>query len=772
MAHERRRTQLKEKLSQQNNQLSLSLIKTINARQFSIGGQVQGVGFRPYVYRLAHSLGLNGWVQNLKGNVLIHIQGESSKLKQFSTTLTQQAPDIARPIIINEKNVQPEPVQTFSIRDSDTNTEADIHTPVDFYTCKDCLQELQDPDNRRYQYPFINCTQCGPRYTLINQLPYDRTHTTMSGFPLCSACESEYNNPLDRRFHAEPIACAQCGPHLQYIEKNNEINDTHQALDKAVYALQSGKIVAVKGIGGYHLFCDASNDAAILKLRTNKPRPHKPLAVMFPSAGNDELEILQQHVKLSDTEAQLITDPSRPIVIVDKKDNSSLSPHLAPELTQLGVFLPYSPLHHLLLKKFNKPVVATSANISGEPVLTKKEQVQQRLQHIADCFLHHNRPIARPADDSVVRVINQQARAIRIGRGMAPIELLLPYSIQKPTLAVGGQMKNSIAMAWNNRMIISPHIGDLDSPHSLCVFEQVITDLQNLYEIKIEQVVCDAHRGYASHRWAQDSGLPVIPVFHHHAHASALEAEFPKKTPWLVFTWDGVGYGADHSLWGGEALLGRPGNWKRVASFMPFRVPGGDMAARQSWRSAAALCWQAGQDYKAPQEHDLVKHAWKNNLNCATTSAVGRLFDAAASLTGLIEQYSFEGQGPMLLEANTTPLEQLESLPIKNIDDILKADWRPLLPILQNETLTITQRANHFHATLAATLLEQAALARELYGDFQIGLSGGVFQNKKLTEHIIAILEENDFIIHYNQQIPCNDGGLCAGQIMETIFNQ
>jgi len=733
---------------------------------------VQGVGFRPFVYRLAHSLGLKGWVQNLKGNVLIHIQGEAVALEQFTSTLVQQSPAIARPVILNNKIVTPESLPSFSIRDSDSGLNADIHTPADYYTCKDCLQELNDPHNRRYRYPFINCTQCGPRYTLIKQLPYDRARTTMAGFPLCTACGSEYNNPLDRRYHAEPIACEQCGPQLQYIEKENCIDDTTGALNKTIEALRAGKIVAIKGVGGYHLLCDASNDAAILTLRTRKPRPHKPLAVMFPSVGDDELELLRQHVMLTDTDARLITDPARPIVIVEKKHHSGLSEYLSPDLSHLGVFLPYSPLHHLLLQEFNQAVVATSANISGEPVLTQQHHVQQRLLHITDCFLHHNRPIARPADDSVVRVIHQQARPIRIGRGMAPVELTLPHCIQKPTLAVGGQMKNSIALAWDNRLVVSPHIGDLDSPHSLTVFEQVITDLQQLYEIQIEQIVCDAHRGYASHRWAHQAGLPVIQVFHHHAHAATLEVEFPQDTPWLVFTWDGVGYGADGSLWGGEGLLGRPGKWQRIASFTPFRVPAGDLAARQPWRSAAALCWQAGLEYTAPLEHELVRHAWQNNINCTSSSAVGRLFDAAAALTGLIENASFEGQGPMLLETNTTQLQQTATLPIKNIDNILQADWQPLLPVLQNHTLTIKQRANYFHSTMAATLLEQAMLARECYGNFQVGLSGGVFQNKKLTEQVITLLEQNNFRVFFNQQIPCNDGGLCAGQIMEAMQNK
>ncbi len=687
----------------------------------------------------------------------------------FTRDLIQRAPAIARPHIIDSKTVDCEYMQHFEIRTSDASTPAHIHIPLDYFTCRDCLRELNDHDNRRYRYPFINCTQCGPRYTLIRALPYDRNNTTMSIFTLCEKCQREYNDPLERRFHAEPIACADCGPQLQYRDKADTIEDSDLALQRSIKALQDGQIIAVKGIGGYHLLCDAGNDDAIISLRTHKPRPDKPLAVMFPSAGEDELELIRQAAVLSADEAALIRSPARPIVIVDKKSDTGLSSHIAPGLQQIGVFLPYSPLHHLLLQSFARPVVATSANISGEPLLSEQQEVQQRLSHISDAFLHHNRAIARPADDSLVRIISGHARLLRSGRGMAPMELTLPYAIARPTLAVGGHMKNTIALAWSTRMVIAPHIGDLDSPRSQAIFEQIITDLQQLYEVRAERVVCDAHHGYASHRWAYQCGLAVIPVFHHHAHAATLELEYPQQTPWLVFTWDGVGYGEDNSLWGGEALLGRPGSWQRVASFRPFRIPGAERGARQPWRSAAALCWHAGLDYKAPQEHKLVRHAWENNINCANTSAVGRLFDAAAALTGLLQQASYEGQGPMLLEANSTRLQQLQALPISERDDILQADWKPLLPILMDHTISLPQRCNHFHATLAATLVEQASLARQRYGDFQVGLAGGVFQNKRLTEFVIAELESEGFRVCYNQSIPCNDGGLCAGQIMEAI---
>jgi len=401
-------------------------------------------------------------------------------------------------------------------------------------------------------------------------------------------------------------------------------------------------IVAVKGIGGYHLLCDARSEAAVLRLRQRKHRNLKPLALMLPCSGKDGLDFVRSYTLATVFEAALLADPLRAIVLVKKRLSTDLAEAVAPGMTDIGVMLPYSPLHHLLLAAFAAPLIATSANISGEPVLTDAEHVETRLSLVADAFLHHNRTILRPAEDSVFRVIAGHAQPIRLGRGSAPLQFKLPFSLASPLLALGGQMKNTVALAWDDRVILSPHLGDLGSPRSQQVFEQTITDLTQLYGITVDRCVCDAHPDYSASRWAERSGLAVHKVFHHHAHASALAAEHHHFEPMLVFTWDGTGYGEDGTLWGGEGLFGAPGSWQRVSSFRPFRLPGAELAAREPWRSALALCWEIGADWtECPAETGLLNLAWQKQLNSPLSSSVGRLFDAAAALTGLVHYADF-----------------------------------------------------------------------------------------------------------------------------------
>jgi hydrogenase maturation protein HypF len=742
------------------------------ALRLTISGRVQGVGFRPFVYRLAHQFGLRGWVRNEAGTVEIWAQGVVAALEAFEQALLEQAPPLARPRITSRSSTEPQAFETFEILPSRDDAPARIHVPPDYFACDDCLRELRDPDNRRYRHPFINCTQCGPRYTLIGKLPYDRPNTSMAAFTMCPECRREYENPLDRRFHAEPIACPACGPRLQFVTPGGAtVRDNAAALTQAVAALRAGKIVAVKGIGGYHLICDARNDIAIARLRAKKPRPHKPLAVMVPARGADGLEAVRALAEVTPEHEHWLHDPVRPIVLVPKKLHALLSQRIAPGLREVGVMLPYSPLHHLLLDEFGGPLVATSGNVSGEPVLTENDDVTRRLAHVAEAFLHHDRPIQRPADDPVYRVIAGFARPLRHGRGSAPLELALPFKLDKPVLAVGGHMKNTVALAWDERIVVSPHIGDLDAPRSLTVFEQVITDLQNLYGVRAESIVCDAHPVYVSSRWARRTGLPVTPVLHHYAHAAALAGEHPDVTNWLVFAWDGVGYGADGTLWGGETLLGAPGRWQRAGSLRPFYLPGGEKAGREPWRSALSLCWEAGVEWKqCPEDPMLAHHAWRRRLNCPQTTSAGRLFDAAAALTGLHYRSSYEGQGPMLLEAACIE-DSAHAIPLplaRNRQGLWETDWAPLLPFLMNQKLTVTERADGFHASLVRALVAQANALREEHGELAVGLGGGVFQNRVLTERAFAALRENGFDVRLMHQVPCNDAGISYGQIIEA----
>ncbi|HAJ91975.1 MAG TPA: carbamoyltransferase HypF [Gammaproteobacteria bacterium] len=742
----------------------------VAALHLTVSGRVQGVGFRPFTYRLAQTLDLCGWVRNATGQVEIHIQGENQALQAFTRRLFQHAPPLSEPLLKSCEPATVDDIDCFTIRDSAAASAANIHVPPDLFTCDDCLAELHNPHDRRYRYPFINCTQCGPRYTLIRGMPYDRPATTMAAFELCEDCRREYTEPLNRRFHAEPVACPACGPALEFTAPDiDRISGNESALIACVAALQAGNIVAVKGIGGYHLLCDASNDSAIARLRCNKPRPHKPLAVMFPTMPGRPLKCVNHKVYLSRDQADLLLSPGRPIVLARKRPGDDLSELIAPGLDEIGVMLPYSPLHHLILSDFAAPLIATSANISGEPVLTDNAETATRLAHVADAFLHHNRPIERPADDPVFRIIHDRPRPLRPGRGYAPFEQALPFSLEQPVLAVGGHMKNTIALAWDKRIVVSPHIGDMGNARSLKVFEKAIRDLQSLYQVNAEIVLCDAHPGYASNRWAQRCGLPVHKVFHHHAHAAAAcDIQQAAKTC-LVFTWDGVGYGEDGTLWGGEALLGHPGNWQRFATLRPFYLPGGERAGREPWRSAAAVCWETGKDWPSrPAVPPLLQQAWQRRLNTPQTTSAGRLFDAAAALTGLCSEASFEGQGPMLLEDMCHGNDRSVELPLSQNDNgLLIADWEPLLDILMNEIRPVADRAGIFHASMAETILQQARQARSSQDVSDIGLSGGVFQNRVLTEQAVALLENDGFNVTLPEAVPVNDAGISFGQVIE-----
>ncbi len=740
--------------------------------RLTIGGRVQGVGYRPFVYRQAVAHGITGWVRNRSGVVEVLAQGAATAVERFAAGLIEQAPPLAQPHLVSREEHRADPHDGFAILASDAGDAPQIHVPPDYFACPDCLREMRDPQDRRYRYPFINCTQCGPRYTLIARLPYDRPNTSMAAFPLCPACRAEYENPADRRFHAEPVACPQCGPRLEFVQGNETIIDNEAALRAAVNALRSGAIVAMQGVGGYHLLCDAGNEEAVQRLRARKRRPHKPLAVMFPSQGDDGLAALRAHLQPDAVEAALLCSPQRPIVLCHRRVDSTLAPALAPGLSEIGAMLPYAPLHHLLLDDCGGPLVATSGNISGEPVLTDKEEATRRLAGIADAFLHHDRPILRPADDPVWRTTAGALRPLRLGRGNAPLELELSFTLSEPLLAVGGHMKNSIALAWEGRIVVSPHIGDLDAPRALAVFEQVAADLQRLYGVQAQRIVCDAHPGYASSKWARQSGLPVQTVQHHHAHAGALHGEHDGNGDWLAFTWDGVGLGDDGTLWGGETLWGRPGRWRRVGSLRPFHLPGGDKAGREPWRAALALLWECG--LEAPvfhPEQDLLHHAWQQRLNTPQSSAAGRLFDAAAALSGICTNASFEGQGPMQLEAIARNDAAPIALPLYDDNGVLRIDWAPLLPLLTDSAVDVAQRAGCFHASLATAIATQVRALRQTHDFTTVALGGGVFQNRLLTELAAAALEAAGFTVRLATRLPCNDGGLCYGQIIEATAN-
>lgn len=767
------------------------------ARQLELSGKVQGVGFRPFIYQLAIQLNLNGWVRNCLGTVEIHIQGDVASVDRFVDELLLQKPSLAQPKVIVDHPVEiVKDFSNFEILPSQQHSPANISVPADFFLCNQCRAEMNDPANRRYKYPFINCTQCGPRYSLIQRLPYDRTNTSMCEFNLCGECQAEYKDPMDRRFHAEPVACAECGPCVYYQEnlsddslpsienalvKSKAITNK-KAISATVSALLEGKILAIKGVGGYHLVCDATNNATVELLRQRKKRPHKPLAIMIPESTDNPFVVAEKHVVLNNQQKSFLLGAERPVLLVKKLatlHDDKLSEQISPGLSEVGIMFPYSPLHHLLLNEIARPLVFTSANISGEPVLTDEGEVVKKLRHIADAFLHHNRKIVRPVDDSVYKYIAAKPRPIRIGRGITPLELSLPFELEAPVIAVGGQMKNTITLAWKNRAVVSAHIGEMHSVRSMKVFKQTLTDLQALYGVRAEHIICDSHPTYSTSRWAKEQQLPVSTVLHHHAHASAAYYECATSHKIICFSWDGVGFSGDGEFAGGETFFGKPGAWKKIATMRPFYLAGGENIARKPWRSAASLCWQTGIEYKnIPYTDPVLKLAWQKKINANQFTSVGRLFDAAAALSGLREQVSYEGQAAMELEAKcestvfSEPQKELNNFPQKIIDGAIETDWQPLLEIMQDERLTINSRAQLFHRALARVILEQSKWIRAEHNVNEVCFSGGVFQNKVLTEQAIELLTEEGFKIHYPELLPVNDAGISFGQIMEFAFSK
>ena len=735
--------------------------------QIVIVGFVQGVGFRPFVFRLAEELHIKGYVSNNVGQVTIAAEANKETLKLFCKRLINDAPVNAQPRLHKVTTTRLSNYKKFSIKQSHELNETNIHVLPDLPVCEHCLNELFDKNSRRYLYPFINCTQCGPRYSIISSLPYDRKNTSMRNFKLCRSCEDEYLTPYDRRFHAEPIACETCGPVLNFVDDENSITNNSHALEACIKVLKKGGVVAVKGIGGYHLMCDATSVESVAILRIRKQRPDKPFAVMM------EQSKLENYVDASEDERALLQQSSRPIVLLKPNNNNNIANNLAPSVNRLGVMLPNTPLQHLICFYFQKPLVATSANISGEPIITRNVEATKRLGKLCDAFLHNDRIIIRPADDPVILHNSFETQVLRTGRGLAPTEFTLPFKLKQPVLAVGGHMKNTIALAWENRLVISAHNGDLGSLRSYQTFQRAITDLQKLYQVKAEVIICDAHPDYASTQWAYQTKLPVIKTYHHYAHASSLTLDYAKLNNWLIFSWDGVGLGADGTLWGGETFLGRPGEWQRVASFKNFKLPGGDKTSKQPWRVAAALCWQSGIDYK----NNIVplvdlKEIWQRNINCPESSAAGRLFSAAASLLGLVDNESFEGHGPMLLEtlAETSDAEALQ-LPLEeDAGGISRIDWRPVILMLRDKTLSKAYRARCFHETMAECISRLSLQYSEQHKDLTIGLSGGVFQNQLLVRLIRHKLEKLKLSVVLPLSMPVNDGGLCAGQIIEYHY--
>jgi len=760
----------------------MSASPTLTDTLLRVRGTVQGVGFRPFVHRTAVRLGLHGWVRNDAEGVLLRVAGEAAQVAALVDALQHHPPPAAS--VASVERLAPAagdpPVGAhFAIGESDTGrgTAPSATTPPDLALCTDCERELLDPTDRRHLYPFINCTQCGPRYSLIEQLPYDRPRTTMRAFRMCPACGREYHDPLDRRFHAEPNACPACGPQLSLTDPaGNRVAEPRDAINATVAALRRGEIVAVKGLGGFHLMCDAANDPAVAELRQRKHREEKPLAVMFPN-----LAALRDCADLPPDAEKLLTAPEAPIVLVRRLAGSRLAYSLAPNNPWLGALLPYTPLHVLLLRAFGGPLVATSANLSEEPLCTDNAEARERLCGIADLHLAHDRAIARPVDDSVVRLARTgQPILLRRARGHAPRPLHLPGELQETTLCVGGQMKNTVAVASGRQVVLSPHLGDLGNAATQAVFERTVATLGELYAARPALVVHDKHPDYASTNFAGRTGLPQLAVQHHLAHVLAclLEHEHPADDV-LGIAWDGTGYGEDGTVWGGEFILLEKGRATRFARLRPFRLLGGDAAVKDSRRVALGLGHEMGllgplcaRFRFSPLEHATLQQMLVRGLNSPLCSSGGRLFDGVSALLGLCLRNSFEGQAPLHLEAAASRAPGARTaLPFDVVraatpGAMLDVDWAPAIAQLLRDPRGPDEVAADFHRGLARAMVAVATEA----GVGTVALTGGCFQNALLHDLATEALGNAGFKVLTHRQLSPNDNSIAAGQALAALW--
>ena len=686
--------------------------------RLTIRGAVQGVGFRPFVWRLAHELALSGHVRNAGGAVIIEAQGE--RVRELQRRITREHPPAARLDRIDCEALSGEPGEGFSIIKS-SGDDSPAVVP-DMATCVDCLTDILDPSSRFHGYPFTNCTRCGPRYSILERVPYDRASTTMAGFAMCDTCRAEYNNPADRRFHAQPTACPACGPRLSLCNANGHAVEADDIIRHAAAALHAGDIVGLKGLGGFQILVDAANADAIACLRERKQRPHKPLAVMVRNVN-----AARALAHVDEAEAALLESPAAPIVLLTAR-GAALPDVIAPGLREVGLMLPTTPLHHLLMRSVDGPVVCTSGNLTDEPICTGNADAIARLGHVVNLFVTHDRPIRRAVDDSVVRVIDGVPQVLRLARGYAPFTLAM---VGPDAVATGAHMKNAPAVRSGGRAILSQHVGDLENTLAIDAMCETTADLQLFFKAQPTRVACDLHPDYASTHYAHELGVSVSPVQHHVAHALACMAEHGLQRM-LAVVWDGTGLGPDGTIWGGEFLLMQGTHWRRVAHLRPFHLPGGDAASRDARRALAGLRGEVGPD--AP----------------LCTSA-GRLFDGMAALLGLCGQQTYEGQAAMLLEAAIEQTDEAYDLPL--LDGVL--DWRPALQAEGKDA------PGRLHNALVEGIV---AVARDV-GESTVALTGGCFQNRYLTERAMRRLRAEGFTPVIPRQVPPNDGGIALGQL-------
>jgi hydrogenase maturation protein HypF len=765
----------------------------IDRQRIIVQGIVQGVGFRPFVYTQALRRGLAGCVVNDSSGVTIEIEGQPDALASFQRALREEAPPLARIDTIVAQPMPPRGETSFLILHSRSGPERRALIAPDTATCDDCLRELFDPANRRYRYPFINCTSCGPRFTIVQDVPYDRDKTTMRAFPMCPACRAEYADPIDRRFHAQPNACPACGPILDFrfwildddpIQnlKRPEGTRSQNPIDQAADALAHGFILAIKGLGGYHLACDALHAEAVARLRRRKHREAKPFALMAP-----DLATILQLCQVSDDEAALLGSHRRPIVLLRQRPDCRVAPDLAPAYTTLGVMLPYTPLHHLLLRAFAGAVgpgrpavlVMTSGNLSDEPIAYRDDDARARLVPLAEGMLAHNRPIYMRCDDTVTRVAAGGEQLVRRARGYAPEPIALGFDCPAPILACGGHLKNTFCLARGRQAFVSQHIGDLENLETLTSFRQGIEHYQRLFDIEPGAVAYDLHPDYLATQYALGLGLPhAIGVQHHHAHIASVLAEHGLAAPLIGVAADGTGYGTDGAIWGCEVMIADLIGFERVAHLAYVPLPGGAQAVRQPWRMAAAYLAQAYGEAFLDLEIAFVRRLdrvrWQvlaqmivKDINSPPASSLGRLFDAVAALLCLHGEVVYEGQAAIELEMRAEPDQHSYPFAIGAGRPAI-LDVVPMIQAIVEDLqrgVPVARIAGRFHRTVAELLAAACLLVREQTGLTSVALSGGSFQNRTLLEQLAARLSELEFQVYLNRRVPPNDGGLSFGQL-------
>jgi hydrogenase maturation protein HypF len=743
-----------------------------------IRGAVQGVGFRPFIYRLAKELDINGWIINSSQGVFIEAESGRETLDSFLKRIETERPKNSVIQSFEHTWLDANGYRDFEIRESlEAGNKTALVLP-DISTCGDCLEEIFDPNNRRYLYPFTNCTNCGPRFSIIKDLPYDRCNTTMDEFEMCESCRAEYTDPLNRRFHAEPTACPDCGPQVKLLDKNKlVISEKNATITEAVRCLNDGKIIALKGIGGYQLICDATSEDAIRALRLRKKRNEKPFALMFPDIGSVKYEC-----EINTNEERILGSVESPIVLVKKRKNtrSKISDECAKGNPYLGIMLPYSPLHHILMREFGKPIVATSGNISEEPICITEGEAFEKLGSIADLFLVHNREILRHVDDSIVRHAAGKEMMIRRARGYAPLPLIV-NGLNSTVLAAGAHLKNTVSLNKGSNVFVSQHIGDLENTESINAFNRVINDLENFYEAKPDMVICDLHPDYISTRYAESLKIPVYKVQHHYSHVLSCMAENEIEDDVLGVSWDGTGYGTDGTIWGGEFIIPNGKDFVRKGHLISFRLPGGEQAIHDVWKIGYSLLYDVyGKDidnvtgiaFLKNTDTRIIRQMLDKGLNSPVTSSVGRLFDGVAAILGLRENANFEAQAAMELEFATDGFgtnEYLEYTVDEKSDGTFVFNWHGMIKGIvkdMSEGIATGMIAAKFHNSLAEGIVKIAQLS----GKKKIALTGGCFLNKYLLEKCSERLETEGFKVYTQQRVPPGDGGISPGQMKFATY--